>query len=184
MTHSRLRRDPTTHLPTIRSFGELNRFLRGNRDDAECEAISEGMRQLAERIERIVETLRATRQRTIVAPMLVELLTVLRGHRQRIVQLGLPWRGLYEYGAYLQALTSCRVLIGKWLLAGGAHSTQLRLTAEDFELVAWRMLADGMLLIDMHEQWLASETGSGSGPAELREPQERRAIRWWHKLRL
>jgi len=179
MTHSRLRRDPTTNLPTIRSFGELNQFLRGNRD-AECEAISDGMRQLAERIERIVETLRATRQRTIVAPMLVELLTVLRGHRQRIVHLGLSWRGLYEYRGYLQALTNCRVLIGQWLMAGGASSAQLRLTAEDFELVAWRTLAEGMLLIDMYEQWLAGEVEAESGPAELQEPQ---AARWWHRLR-
>lgn len=184
MTRSRLRIDSSTNLPTIRSFGELDQFLGGSREDAESQAISDGMRQVAERVERIVETLRTTQQRAIVAPLLVDLLTVLRGHRNQIVHLGMPWRGLYEYGGYLQALTNCRVLVGQWLLEGGPRSASLALTPDDFELVAWRTLAEGMLLIDMYEQWLASEVDAESGLAELQEPQVERAIRWWHKLRL
>ena len=89
--------------------------------------------------------------------MLVDMLTVLRGHRKLVVNLGLHWRGLYEYAAYLQALNNFRVLIGQWLLDGGPGSTELLLCAEDFELVAWRTLGEGMLLIDMYEQWIASE---------------------------
>lgn len=184
MTRSRLRMDSGTNLPTIRSFGELDQFLGGSREDAESQAISDGMRQLAERVERIVETLHATQQRTVVAPLLVDLLTVVRVHRNQIVHLGMPWRGLYEYGGYLQALTNCRVLIGQWLLEGGPRSAELVLTAEDFELVAWRTLAEGMLLIDMYEQWVASEVEAESGLADLQEPQVQRALRWWHKLRL
>lgn len=184
MSRSRLRMDTGTKLPSIRSFGELNQFLGGSRDDAESQLISDGMRQLAERVERIVATLRATQQRTIVAPLLVDLLTVLRGHRNQIVHLDMPWRGLYEYGGYLQALTNCRVLIGQWLLEGGPRNPQLVLTAEDFELVAWRTLAEGMLLIDMYEQWVASEIEAESGLADLPDPQVQRAIRWWQKFRL
>lgn len=184
MTRSRLRVDSSTNLPTIRSFGELNQFLGGSREDAASQAISDGMRQLAERVERIVATLRTTQQRTIVAPLLVDLLTVLRAHRNQVVHLGMPWRGLYEYGGYLQALTNCRVLVGQWLLDGGPRSASLVLTPEDFELVAWRTLAEGMLLIDMYEQWVASEIDAESGLADLQEPQVERAIRWWHKLRL
>lgn len=184
MTRSRLRVDSSTNLPTIHSFGELNQFLGGSREDPASQAISDGMRQLAERVERIVATLRTTQQRTVVAPMLVDLLTVLRGHRNQVVHLGMPWRGLYEYGGYLQALTNCRVLVGQWLLDGGPRSASLVLTPEDFELVAWRTLADGMLLIDMYEQWVAGETEAESGLADLPDPQVERAIRWWHKLRL
>jgi len=183
MTRSGPRMDSGANLPTIRSFGELNRFLGGNREDAQSQSISDGMRQLAERVERIVDTLRATQQRTVVAPLLVDLLTVLRGHRNQVVHLGMPWRGLYEYGGYLQALTNCRLLIGQWLLDGGPRSASLVLTAEDFELVAWRTLADGMLLIDIYQQWSASDTEAESGLADLREPRVERAIRWWNKLR-
>ena len=183
MPRSRLRVDSRTNLPTIRSFGELNQFLGRSREDAESQAISDGMRQLAERVERIVATLRTTQQRSVVAPLLVDLLTVLRGHRNQVVHLGMPWRGLYEYGGYLQALTNCRVLVGQWLLDGDPRSVSLVLTPEDFELVAWRTLAEGMLLIDMYEQWVASEIDAESGLADLPDPQVERAIRWWHKLR-
>ena len=102
------------------------------------------------------------------------------GHRRSV---GLPWRGLYEYAAYLQALNNFRVLIGQWLLDGGPRSVELLLTAEDFELVAWRTLGEGMLMIDMYEQWLASGTKE-SALGALEEPQVQRAVQWWRKLRL
>jgi hypothetical protein len=100
------------------------------------------------------------------------------------VNLGLPWRGLYEYAAYLQALNNFRVLIGQWLLDGGPRSAQLLLSAEDFELVAWRTLGDGMLLIDMYEQWTSREQSDASALGALEEPQVERALQWWKKLRL
>jgi hypothetical protein len=116
--------------------------------------------------------------------MLVDLLTVIRGHRNLVVNLGLPWRGLYEYAAYLQALNNFRVLIGQWLLDGGPRSMYLLLTAEDFELVAWRTLGEGMLMIDMYEQWIAREVTEPSALGALSEPQVERAVQWWKRLRL
>jgi hypothetical protein len=98
-----------------------------------------------------------------VAPLLMDLLTVLRGHRALVVGLGVAWRGLYEYAAYLQALNNLRVLIGQWLLEGGSHSEMLGLSADDFELVAWRTLGEGMLLIDMYEQLAARADARGIG---------------------
>lgn len=182
--HSRLPLDATTHLPTIRSYEQLSQFLRGSTDDEDAQIVSAGMRQLAERIEAIIAALHESRERVTAAPALVDLLDVLRAHRRQVVNLGLPWRGLYEYAGYLQALTNFRVLIGQWLLDGGPRTTQLQLTAEDFELVAWRTLGEGMLLIDMYEQWTAGDEPPESGLAPLREPQVQRAIRWWKKLRL
>jgi hypothetical protein len=181
---SRLRRDPSTHLPSINTFGDLSNFLRGAVADEDSRQLSESMAQLSVHIEAIIAGLRVNRVRTTVAPMLVDLLTVLRGHRNLVVNLGLPWRGLYEYAAYLQALNNFRVLIGQWLLDGGPRSQQLVLTAEDFELVAWRTLGEGMLMIDMYEQWLASETKDQSTLGSLPEPQVQRAMQWWKKLRL
>jgi hypothetical protein len=182
--NSRLRRDPGTNLPSINTFGDLSNFLRGAVADEDSRQLSESMAQLSVHIEAIIAGLRVNRVRTTVAPMLVDLLTVLRGHRNLVVNLGLPWRGLYEYAAYLQALNNFRVLIGQWLLDGGPRSQQLVLTAEDFELVAWRTLGEGMLMIDMYEQWLASETKDQSTLGSLPEPQVQRAMQWWKKLRL
>ena len=185
--NSRIQLDPSTQLPNIESFGELGNFLRGSIADEDSRQFSESMCQLAGHIETIIAGLRVNRLRTVVAPQLVDMLTILRGHRHLVVALGLPWRGLYEYAAYLQALNNFRVLIGQWLLAGGPRSVELELTAEDFELVAWRTLGEGVLLMDMYEQWSAREQqqqDEASSLAALEEPQVERAVQWWKKLRL
>lgn len=182
--HSRLQRDPTTLMPSINTFGDLSNFLRGAVADEDSRNLSESMAQLSVHIEAIIAALRASRVRTMIAPMLVDLLTVLRGHRNTVVNLGLPWRGLYEYAAYLQALNNFRVLIGQWLLDGGPRSLELTLSAEDFELIAWRTLGEGMLLIDMYEQWLGGEMKDQSTLGSLPEPQVQRAVQWWKRLKL
>jgi len=150
----------------------------------DCRQFSESMGTLATHIEAIVAALRLSRQRASVAPLLMDLLTVLRGHRALVVGLGVAWRGLYEYAAYLQALNNLRVLIGQWLLDGGSHSEMLGLSADDFELVAWRTLGEGMLLIDMYEQLAARAAPEESAVAALEEPRVERAMAWWKKLRL
>jgi hypothetical protein len=176
--------DPSTNLPSINSFGELSNFLRGSVADEESRHFSDSMSQVAVHIEAIIAGLRLDRARATIAPLLVDLLTVLRRHRTLVVGLGLPWRGLYEYAAYLQALNNFRVLIGQWLLDGGPRSAELLVSAEDFELVAWRTLGEGMLLIDMYEQAASSDTPGASSLASLSEPQVERALQWWKKLRL
>lgn len=182
--NSRLSIDRTTLLPSIQSFDELSHFLRGSVADEDCRQFSESMGTLATHIEAIVAALRLSRQRASVAPLLMDLLTVLRGHRALVVSLGVAWRGLYEYAAYLQALNNLRVLIGQWLLDGGSHSEMLGLSADDFELVAWRTLGEGMLLIDMYEQLVARAAPEESAMAALEEPRVERAMAWWKKLRL
>lgn len=179
--NSRLQRDPHNNLPSINTFGDLSNFLRGAVADDDSRQLSESMALLSVHVETIIAALRVNRLRMTVAPLLVDFLTVLRGHRNLVVNLGLPWRGLYEYAAYLQALNNFRVLIGKWLLDAGPRSRELLVTAEDFELVAWRTLGEGMLMIDMYEQWLA---GGQEPPLEpIDEPQVQRAMQWWKKLR-
>lgn len=183
---SRLPTHPSTQRASSGNFGQLSNFLRGSIADEDSRRVSESMSVLATHVEAIVGSLRQDKVRTTIAPMLVDLLTVLRAHRHMVVGLGLPWRGLYEYAGYLQALNHLRVLIGQWLLEGGPRSTELLLNAEDFELVAWRTLADGMLLIDVYEQSVEREQEGEpqSGLAALSEPQVERAIQWWKKLRL
>jgi len=65
---------------------------------------------------------------------------------------------------------------------------RLTLTPEDFALVAWRTLGEGMLLIDMYERWLEQDTADGDGEAgspldRLDAPQRERVLQWWHRLR-
>ena len=182
--NSRLRLDRSTNLPSINTFGGLSHFLRGAVADEDSRQLSESMGQLSVQIEAIINALRVNRIRAHVAPMLMDFLTVLREHRNLVVNLGLPWRGLYEYAGYLQALNNFRVLIGQWLLDGGPTSRELNLSPEDFELVAWRTLGEGMLMIDMYEQWVTGQA-DGDGPTlgGAKKPQVERAVQWWRKLR-
>lgn len=184
MTAPRLHIDPSTLLPSIRTFGELGSFLRGATADDESREFGASMGVLATHIEAIVASLRLSRARDSAAPLLVDLLTVLRAHRGMVIGLSTPWRSLYEYPAYLAVLNNFRVLIGQWLIDGGKHGDMLGLNAEDFELVAWRTLAEGMLLIDMYEQQVNSAVQQESAMAALEAPRVERAMAWWHKLKL
>jgi hypothetical protein len=185
-TTLRLPIDPRTQLPSIGSFDELSNFLRGAIADEDSRLFSEGMAALAAQAEAVIAGLRGSRLRAQVAPLLMDMLTVLREHRNFVVNLGLGWRGLYEYAAYLQALNNFRVLIGQWLQAA-PYTEQLPLTVQDFELVAWRTMGEGMLLVDMYEQWLDID-GELDGeartePAAPSETQVQRVLQWWQKLR-
>lgn len=166
------------------SFGEISNFLRSALADEDSRIFSDAMQQLALQAEAVAAGLRLSRGRDSAAPLLMDMLTVLRDHRSMVVSLGLSWRGLYEYAAYLQALNNFRVLIGQWLLEIEPWSDELRVTAEDFTLVAWRTLGEGMLLIDMYEQWLQREESPGASDFGVpTEPQKERAMQWWQRLR-
>ncbi|MEJ8835082.1 hypothetical protein [Ramlibacter sp. AN1133] len=184
-TTQRLSIDPFTNLPSINTFDGLSNFLRGAIADEDSRLFSESMAQLAQQAETVVAGLRASRHRDDASPLLMDMLTVLREHRAFVVNLGLDWRGLYEYAAYLQTLNNFRVLIGQWLLHSAPWDDELGLTAEDFELAAWRTMGEGMLLVDMYEQWLTREDPDEqrSELGELPAPQVARVLQWWHKLR-
>jgi hypothetical protein len=172
-----------SNLPSANTFGELSNFLRNAIADEDSRIFSENMQALALQAEGVVAALRLSRHRDQAGPILMDMLTVLRDHRSMVVNLGLAWRGLYEYAGYLQALNNFRVLIGQWLLHIDPWDDEVRVTAEEFALVSWRTLGEGMLLIDMYEQWLEREGESGSGLGELPQPQVERALQWWQKLR-
>jgi hypothetical protein len=171
-----------TNLPSVNTFGEFSNFLRSAIADEDSRIFSESMAQLALHSESVVAALRLSRKRDAIAPLLMDMLTVLRDHRSLVVNLGLAWRGLYEYAAYLQALNNFRVLIGQWLLHAGPWDDELAVTAEEFGLVAWRTMGEGMLLVDMYEQWLQREEDE-SQLADLQEPQLEKVRQWWNRLR-
>lgn len=188
-SNSRLSIDPTTLLPSIQSFGELSQFLRSAMADEESLQLAEGMGLLSVGIEAVLSRLKLAAGPAGAAPLLIDLMTTLREHRALVVGLSPAWRGLYEYAAYLTALNNFRVLIGQWLLPTGQPEAAHKMPAqdiplEDFELVAWRTLGEGMLLIDMHEHLrgkipVESEAESGALDATRLE----RARSWWGRLR-
>ena len=185
--NSRLPIDPSTQLPSIQSFGELNHFLRSAMADEESLQLADGMGGLSVSIEAVLIRLKPPAGPAEAATQLIDLMTILREHRALVIGLGPAWRGLYEYASYLAALNNFRVLIGQWLLppvqAGQGNAVLVQdIGLEDFELIAWRTLGEGMLLIDIHEQLLGqmpAESESGALDATRLD----RARSWWGRLR-
>lgn len=142
---------PSSVASSIQNFDELSVFLRSAVADQESLKFSEGMGWLAAHIEAVVSALKSNSEPGAVAEMLMDLLTMLRQHRRLVVQLNIAWRELYEYPAYLAALNQCRVMVGQWVMQAQQPGARF-LGAHEFETVAWRMLGEGALLIDVYEQ--------------------------------
>lgn len=182
---SRLQLDASSQLPDIQSFGELSAFLQSAMADAESLQLADGMGGLSGAIEAVLLRLKTPATSEEVAASLIELLTTLREHRALVIGLAPVWRGLYEYASYLAALNNFRVLVGQWLLPpgqGGQAPSAQPVPLDDFELVAWRTLGEGMLLIDMYEQ-LRDRPAVDSAAGELDASRLTRARNWWKRLR-
>jgi hypothetical protein len=180
-TDSRFLIDPDTHLPSMQSFDELGEALRSMASDPDSVAVTKGMGELAKAIEGVAKGLSAQETGKTLGPKLVDLLTALRKHRSQVVALGAGWRELYEYAAYLAALNNFRLLVGQWLVDRNIHGTQA-FVLDDFEMIGWRTLGEGMMMIDMHEQARASAMQE-SALAPLDEAHMARAKSWWQKLK-
>jgi hypothetical protein len=102
-----------------------------------------------------------------------------------VVSLSESWRTLYEYAAYLAALNNFRVLIGQWLVERNISGDNA-VVIEDFELIGWRTMGEGLMMIDVHEQSLTralSQTSQDSGSGDVDESRLARAKNWWGQLR-
>ena len=181
MTNSRFSINPQTGLPDMRDFAEFGDALRGMTTDQSSLQLSDGMGELSKAIENVVHALSANKSGDLVGAKLVELLNAVRKHRQLVVGLGETWRALYEYAAYLAALNNFRLLIGQWLVERNITGDH-KLVLDDFEMIGWRTMGEGLMMLDMHEQARTSAMAELS--AEQTDPSHMaRAKQWWGKLR-
>lgn len=172
---------PETGLPDMRDFAEFGNALRAMTTDAASIALSDGMGELSKAIESVANALSAQESGKQIGPKLVELLNAVRKHRQLVVGLGETWRALYEYAAYLAALNNFRLLIGQWLVERSITGDK-KLVLDDFEMIGWRTMGEGLMMLDMHEQ--ARTTALAELSSETDDPSHvARAKQWWGKLR-
>ncbi len=176
-----LQADDVAHQPSVQSFDELGEALRAMASDPNSIDVTQGMGELAKTIEAVATGLKQQESGQMLGPKLVDLLTALRKHRTQVVGLGAGWRELYEYASYLAALNNFRVLVGQWLVDRNIHGSQA-IVLDDFEMIGWRTLGEGMLMIDMREQ-ARTRALEESQHAPLNEAHIARAKSWWQKLR-
>jgi hypothetical protein len=177
---SRFQLDSQTGLPEMRDFAEFGEALRSLASDAESVRLSEGMGELSTAIENVGLALSTQQRGAMIGPLLVDLLTSLRKHRQLVVGLTESWRLLYEYASYLAALNNFRVLIGQWLVERNISGDN-QVVIDDFEMIGWRTLGEGLMMIDMHEQARNSNQESAMVPVD--ESRLARAKQWWGQIR-
>ena len=147
--NSRFQLNAETGLPDIRDFAEFGAALRSMSNNEETHKLSDGMGDLSKAIEQVGKALSMHQRGATVGPLLIDLLTALRKHRQLVVSLSETWRTLYEYAAYLAALNNFRVLVGQWLVERNISGDN-EVIIEDFEMIGWRTLGEGLMMIDIH----------------------------------
>ena len=173
--------DPATGLPDMRDFAEFGEALRTMTTDAESLRLSDGMGELSKAIEGVIGALAEQQTAATIGPRLIDLLTAVRKHRQLVVGLGESWRMLYEYAAYLAALNNFRLLIGQWLVERNMSGDR-KLVLDDFEMIGWRTMGEGLLMLEMHEQARSTALAELSSESEDMSHLAR-AKQWWSKLR-
>lgn len=178
-SHFQINKD--TGLPDIQDFAEFGQALRAMSNNEETHKLSDGMGDVSKAIERVGKALSSHQRGATVGPLLVDLLTALRKHRQLVVGLSEEWRRLYEYAAYLAALNNFRVLIGQWLVERNITGDN-EVVIEDFEMIGWRTLGEGLMMIDIHEQAI-NQAQAEASKAPIDESRLARAKNWWGQIR-
>ena len=173
--------DPETGLPDMRDFAEFGQALRTMTTDTDSLRLSDGMSELSKAIEDVIGALAAQQTAAMIGPRLIDLLTAVRKHRQLVVGLGESWRLLYEYAAYLAALNNFRLLIGQWLVERNISGDH-KLVLDDFEMIGWRTMGEGLMMLEMYEH--ARSTALAEPSSEVKDVSHlARAKQWWGKLR-
>lgn len=169
---------------TIQSFADISRFLREGVADEESRQLRDSVGVLAQVIEEAVRARRAPPDAARITRQALALVHAVREHQLFLTGMGSAWHSLYEFGAYQSALRELRRAVEAWHKALERRSPREGGAFDRVELLAWRTLGEGMLLIDMYEQGgqSDSEPPAVDAPRPAPTPWER-AKAWWQHLR-
>ena len=168
---------------TVQSFGDVSRFLRSGVADEESRQLRDSIAALAQRVDESIHVRRAAPAQGAdadtaeITRQAAELLKCVREHQFFVTGLGSAWHGLYEMGAYQNALRGLRRAADAWHAALVDRNPRESAAFDRVELVAWRTLGEGLMLIDMYEQ----SENAHSEPAQAQPepaPGWQRVLHW------
>ena len=169
---------------TIQSFADISRFLREGVADEESRQLRDSVGVLAQAIDEAVRARRAQPDAARITRLALVLVQAVREHQLFLTGMGSAWHALYEFGAYQRALRELRRAAEAWHKALERRSSREGGAFDHVELLAWRTLGEGMLLIDMYEQ--GEQSVSEAPPQAAPRPGDTpwmRAWAWWRRLR-
>jgi len=106
-----------------------------------------------------------------------------RDHQFFLTSVDSAWHALYEFGAYQSALRELRKAVDAWHKALETRSSREGAGFDRMELLAWRTLGEGMLLIDMYEQGGQPDTEPSAPPRHPATGLWARVLGWWRQMR-
>ena len=143
----------------------------------------ESVGALAQAIDEAVRARRARKDTAQITRRAAALAQGVRDHQFFLTSVDSAWHALYEFGAYQSALRELRKAVDAWHKSLENRSSREGAGFDRMELLAWRTLGEGMLLIDMYEQGGQSLS---EPPAALHGPAPGawgRVMGWWQRLR-
>lgn len=164
---------------TVQSFGDVSRFLRSGVADEDSRQLRDSIGALAHRIDESIRVRRTAPAKAAdadtaeITRQAAELLKCVREHQFFVTGLGSAWHGLYEMGAYQSALRGLARAADAWHAALAERNPREGAAFDRVELLAWRTLGEGLMLIDMYEHSESAHSEPGeSAPLP---------VRWWQR---
>lgn len=169
-------------MQTAQSFADISCFLRQGVADEESRELRDSIGALALHIDAAVRARRRRSHAEAIARSADALALGVLEHQLFLSRMGTGWKLLYEFGAYYRALRELAAAVTRWQQALEQRSALEGANFDHVELLAWRTLGEGLLLVDMYRQGVRDlnelpEASPGLGAIW------RRARSWLRRLR-
>lgn len=162
---------------SLRSLGVTSAWVRYGGATAQSQQLRAGAGALAECIEGAVRTRRLGSDPAAITQAAEALAQGVRAHQRFLTGLDSAWHALYGFAAYQTALAELLRATQAWQQALVQRSAREGAAFDRAELLAWRTLGEGLLLIDLYEQDDSIPHAPASSPRPLSAWQ--RILRWW-----
>jgi len=159
------------------SLEYLDRLVRDGGANAQSQQLRASAGALAQCIDVAVRARRLRSDPASIAQAAEALAQGVRTHRRFLTGLDSAWHALYGFAAYQAALLELLRATQAWQQALVQRSAQEGAAFDRAELLAWRTLGEGMLLIDLYEQDNSRPHSPASRSRPL--PAWQRVLRWW-----
>ncbi|NMM81886.1 hypothetical protein B2J86_13295 [Acidovorax sp. SRB_14] len=167
--------------PSLQSWDGISQWLRHGPADEETHPLRESVGALAERVDAAVRARRARLDPAAISRAALALAQGVQQHQLFLTGLGSAWHAMHALGAYQSALRELLDAVQAWQQALDRRSRREGARFDRMELLAWRTLGEGLLLIDMYGQG-AGPVSEAPAASPVRTPSAWTRLRgWWRR---
>ncbi len=146
---------------SLYEFASVTRFLQQDAASPDTLALRASLLSLSSQLEQATQTRREHHPIDSIERQAASLARQARQHQLQLTGMDSAWHGLYEFGAYQQAVLTLRKALEHWRQSLRQRSASEPQDFAEFERLAWRTLGEALLVLDLYEQQ------SGGRPASI-----------------